>query len=133
MLTKTNIMNEKFVETSHDDENGIITAEWIGYLKLDEVTTGCRKITEYVSKHKITKHISNQTKLKVLSKEVQAYLTEEWFTEVTRAGLKKIAVIVADDIFAQATVSNVNTKAGNLQICTFNAEKDAIHWLNEEV
>jgi hypothetical protein len=124
-------MKEKFVEVSFEEENRIITAQWIGYLRPDDVRTGCRKVTEFISKNNISKHISNQTQLKVLSKEVQAYLTEEWFTDVARAGLKKIAIIVANDIFAQATVSNVNTKAGNLQICAFHSEKDAIQWLNE--
>lgn len=131
MLTKTSVMKEKFVEISFDEENRIITAQWIGYLRPDDVKVGCGKMTEFVSKNKISKHISNQTKLKVLSKEVQAYLVGEWFPEVVRVGLKKIAIIVAEDIFAQATVSNVNTKAGNLQISTFHAEADAIKWLNE--
>ena len=133
MLTKTSIMKENFVEISFDEENRIITAQWIGYLRPDNVKAGCRKMTEFVSKNKISKHISNQTQLKVLSKEVQAYLTEEWFPEVISAGLKKIAILIASDIFAQATVSHVNTKVGNLQISTFHREEDAIQWLNEAV
>lgn len=133
MLTKTSVMKEKFVEISFDDENRIITAQWIGYLRLDDVKTGCKRMTEFVSKNRVTKHISNQRELKVLSKEVQAYLAEDWFPEVVGVGLKKLAVLISSDIFAQATVSSVNTKAGNLQICTFHSETDAIAWLNEPV
>jgi hypothetical protein len=46
-------------------------------------------------------------------------------------GLRKVAVLLSEDIFAQATVSNVNTKAtvGKLQINSFGSANKAHDWL----
>jgi hypothetical protein len=48
-----------------------------------------------------------------------------------QAGLRKLAVQLSEDIFAQATVNNVNTKsnAGKLQINTFGSANKALAWL----
>jgi hypothetical protein len=127
------VLKEKFAEVFYDADNKLITAQWIGFLKLDDVKFGCQEINRFVRKYQMTKHLSDHTKLKVLSKEVQEYLTGQWFMEVEKLGLKKIAVLVSEDVFAQATVNNVNTKGalGNLSIYTFNSLIRCEQWLTE--
>jgi hypothetical protein len=127
------ILKESFVEITFEKETGIITAKWIGFLKLSDVQRGCDLLSKHIKNNKLKKHISDHTKLKVLSKEVQEYLTGQWFAEVEKLGLEKIAVHVSEDIFAQATVNNVNTKGslGNLKIYTFNSLNQCNTWLAE--
>ncbi|HEY8936624.1 MAG TPA: hypothetical protein VIM65_15455, partial [Cyclobacteriaceae bacterium] len=69
--------------------------------------------------------------LKVLSKEAQDYLTREWFPEVERIGLVKVGAVVAEDVFAAATVSKVNKEGqvGKLAINMFNSESECFKWL----
>lgn len=132
MATKE-ILKDSFVEIVYQSETGIITAKWIGFLKLADVHKGCDALSKYIKDNNIKKHISDHTKLKVLSKEVQQYLAEQWFAEVEKLGLEKIAVQVSEDVFAQATVNNVNTKGslGNLKIYTFNSLSQCNDWLSE--
>jgi nitrogen regulatory protein PII-like uncharacterized protein len=127
------ILKEKNAEIFYDSETQIITAKWIGFQKLEDVQRGCDLINQHVKTHKLTKHISDHTKLKVLSKEVQEYLTQVGFVEVEKLGLEKIAVLVSEDIFAQATVDNVNLKGsvGKLKIHTFNSLSQCERWLKE--
>lgn len=124
-------MREKFVEIFYDTQDKVVIAKWVGFLKPEDVKTGCEAINDQIRTNKLTKHISDHTKLKVLSKEVQEYLTQEWFINVEKMGLEKIAVLVSEDVFAQATVNNVNMKGavGKLQIHTFNALSQCEHWL----
>ena len=127
------ILKEKFVEIEFDPSTKVITARWIGFLKLEDVQKGCNLVSNYIKKNNLTSHLSDHTKLKVLSKEVQEYLTGQWFAEVEKLGLKKIAVLVSEDVFAQATVNNVNTRGavGRLKIYTFNSETQCNQWLSE--
>jgi len=131
-IKKEQILKEKFVEMSFDGQDAIFEAKWIGFLKVDEVKRACQLMTQFIAKNKVTKHLSDQTVLKVLSKEVQDYLIGECFPELEKLGLKKVAVLVSEDVFAQATVNNVNMKSqmGRLSFGTFNSRQQCIEFLN---
>jgi hypothetical protein len=134
MITKLEpVLKEKFAEIFYDAESRIIVARWIGFLKLDDVRFGCGEINRFIRRHQLTNHLSDHTRLKVLPKDVQEYLTGHWFKEVEKLGLTKIAVLVSEDVFAQATVNNVNTKGavGNLKIHTFHSPIQCDQWLSE--
>ncbi|MTI19714.1 hypothetical protein E1176_01640 [Fulvivirga sp. RKSG066] len=126
-------MKESYCHIYFNHEEEVLYAEWIGFLKADQVQVGCKAMTDYIKKNKVKTHLSDHRKLRVLAKEVQGYLTEEWFPEVESNGLRRVAVLVSDDVFAKATVDKVNTtaKVGQLVIKTFNAPKDCINWLSE--
>lgn len=133
ITTSKAIYADNCAEITYDDANSIIVAKWSGFLKLDNTQKGCNVMVDFVRKNKILKHLSDQSTLKVLSKEVQGYLVTEAFPALDKAGLRKLAVLVSEDVFAKATVDNVNTatKMGNISIKTFNSRKDCIDWLNE--
>ena len=124
-------MKESFVEVQLDKSNNVIVAKWIGFLRPDDVRKGCAFMTRYIKEKHLTSHLSDHRQLKVLSKEVQDYLTGQWFPEVEKVGLTKVGAVLADDVFAAATVSKVNKEAkiGNLQINMFNSEPECVNWL----
>jgi hypothetical protein len=125
------VLKESFVHISFDAENRIIYAKWTGFLKIEETKRACRTLIDFTRQNRVTLHLSEQTELKVLSKEVQEYLVGTCFPELEQNGLRKVAVLLSEDIFAQATVSNVNTKAtvGKLQINSFGSANKAHDWL----
>jgi hypothetical protein len=126
-----NLLKEPFVEIHLDKSNNVIVAKWIGFLKADEVKKGCAFMTRYIKDNPLHGHLSDHRNLKVLSKEVQDYLTQQWFPEVEKLGLRKVGAVVADDVFAATTVSKVNREAnvGQLKINMFNSEPECIKWL----
>lgn len=134
ITTSKAFFKDNCAEITYDDANSIIVAKWSGFLKLDSTKKACDNMVDFVKKNKVTKHLSDQSTLKVLSKEVQGYLVTEVFPALDKAGLRKLAVLVSEDVFAKATVENVNTNAtkmGNITIKTFNTRRDCIDWLNE--
>jgi hypothetical protein len=50
---------------------------------------------------------------------------------VEKVGLRKVGAVVAEDVFAAATVNKVNKEGqvGNLQINMFNSESECTKWL----
>lgn len=130
-MVKTKIFETDYCDIYYDDAEGVLIAKWSGFLKPDEVRAGCKAMTKYIEENKVKLHLSDHTDLKVLSKEVQDYLTQEWFQEVENLGLEKIAVQVSENAFAKATVDKVNEEAqvGSLKIFTLGSKKDCIKWL----
>ena len=132
-MSKKMIMQKKFSEIYMDQDEGILYAKWNGFLTEDQVREGCKTMTEYIRTNDIKTHLSDHRELKVLSKDVQNYLTQEWFPEVEKVGLKKVAALVSQDVFAKATVDKVNqlVELGGLSINTFNSTHDCLNWLRE--
>lgn len=130
-MTNVNLMKEPFVEIYLDNANNVIVAKWIGFLKPQEVRKGCTFMTRYIKENGLKNHLSDHRQLKVLSKEVQDYLTMEWFPEVEKIGLRKVGAVVAQDVFAAASVNKVNKEGqvGNLSINMFDSEPTCVNWL----
>lgn len=132
IMDKKSIFKKSYVEIFYDATDKIIIARWIGFLKIDDLKVGCGELTSFIKKNNVKKHLSDHSQLKVLSKDVQEYLGKHWFPEVERSGLRKIAALVSEDVFAQATVNTVNkASVGKLQINTYPSEKQCLNWLNE--
>lgn len=130
-MSKVSLMKASYVDIQFDESNSVIVAKWIGFLKPDEIKKGCSFMTKYIKDNKIKIHLSDHRDLKVLSKEAQDYLTREWFPEVEKVGLVKVGAVVAEDVFAAATVSKVNKEGqvGKLSINMFNSELECFKWL----
>lgn len=129
-MSKAAVFKESYCEIT-ELENGILRAQWSGFLKPEDVRKGCSFMTQLIKSKNYEVHLSDHRNLKVLSKEVQEYLVMEWFPEVEKLGLKKVAALVSPDVFARATVEKVNHEAqvGNLSIYTYGTEKDCVDWL----
>jgi hypothetical protein len=130
-MDKINLFNESFVDIYLDKKTNVLYAKWMGFLRPSDVRKGCGFMTDYIKEHGVTSHLSDHRELKVLSKEVQDYLTTTWFPLVEKIGLRKVGAVVAKDFFAAASVSKVNQLAniGLLQIDTFDSESDCLKWL----
>ena len=130
-MSKVSLMKAPYVDIQFDESNNVIVAKWIGFLKPDEIKKGCSFMTKYIKDNRIKVHLSDHRDLKVLSKEAQDYLTREWFPEVEKVGLVKVGAVVAEDVFAAATVSKVNKEGqvGKLSINMFNSETECFKWL----
>lgn len=125
------LLSKPYAEILFDEKNRIIVARWIGDLQVQDVRSGCELMKDFIKKNAVVNHLSDHKELKVLSPEVQEYLVTAWFSEVERLGLRKIAVRLAKDIFAQATVRSVNRKEkyGDLEIEAFPSCEEAVQWL----
>ncbi|WKN31957.1 hypothetical protein PZB74_01120 [Porifericola rhodea] len=133
ITTSKAIYSDSCAEITFDETNKIVVAKWSGFLKLDTTKKACDAMVKFVKENRVNKHLSDQSTLKVLSKEVQGYLVGEAFPELDKAGLRRLAVLVSEDVFAKATVDNVNnaTMMGNIKVKTCNSKKECIEYLNE--
>ncbi len=133
-MSKKTLLKEPYTEIFIDQSDGVLYARWSGFLTTSQVKKGCSVMSDFIKKNHTAVHLSDHRDLKVLSKDVQDYLTGTWFPEVEKAGMTKIAALVSEDVFAKATVDKVNSEGqkvtmGRLEIGTFMSEQDCISWL----
>lgn len=127
-------MKAPFVEITFDKSTEILMARWIGFLQIENTKKGCAFMTSFINENLVKSHLSDHRSLRVLSKEVQDYLTTKWFPEVEKVGLTRIGAVVSEDVFAAATVGKVNKagQVGNLKIDMFNSDSECMKWLSSK-
>lgn len=116
----------------HDPELGALSASWEGFLKLDHVKEACQVMSSYIKANKTKLLYSNQLNLKVLSKELQTFLVNEWFPQIENLGVERMAILAALDPFAKASMEKVNQRfegKGSLEVFKFGLEKECLNWL----
>lgn len=130
-MNRVNLMQTPYVTIFVDPFNEIVVARWIGFLTLEEVRAGCGFMTHLFKDREIKIHMSEHRDLGILSLEVQKYLVREWFPEIENIGVRKVGAVLANDVFAEATVRRVNREASNrnLTIRMFTTAEDCIQWL----
>lgn len=128
------LLEKSYVELGYDEERKVLITKWRGSLTIEQVRSTLEFKADFIREHSIKYNLNDHTELRVLSPEVQHYLVEEGHFSLERVGLKKIAVKLAKDIFAQATVRRVNKieKYGELEIEVFSNYEDAYAWLLNE-
>ena len=129
-----NLLKEPFAQIHYEPANRILYCEWTGYLKLDETRESCQMIIDFVKEHQLKRQLSVHSRLKILSMPLQDYLINDFFPQLEQNGLRKTAVILSDDVFAQVTAENVGLRAGSSrhQIKSFTAMEEARGWLTRE-
>ncbi|MBT1699471.1 hypothetical protein KK083_21415 [Fulvivirgaceae bacterium PWU4] len=130
-MNRVNLMQTPYVTIFIDAFNGIVVAKWTGFLTLEEVRAGCGFMTHLFKDLEIKMHMSEHRDLGILSLEVQNYLVRGWFPEIENIGVRKVGAVVANDVFAEATVRRVNSEASNrnLTIRMFTTTEDCVQWL----
>ncbi len=130
-MARRPIFNSPEVEIVVDTGLGIIQANWKGFLKINNVLEGMENLLEGVNTHGVQRHISDQSQLRILPKEIKEYMVKDGLASMEAAGLKKVGIIRAHDYFAQIAVNKINKKANvkDLDIQTFSSEKDCVTWL----
>lgn len=127
------ILDEPFVKITYHAESGVLSAKWIGFLKLENIKKGCAAMNDCIKAQKVTRHFSDQSDLKILTKDIQEYIATVWFAEADKMGLRKFGILAAEDIFAGVSVNKVNTemKVGKIDIQTFGSQQKCMQWLTE--
>ena len=124
------LLREKFAEVDYDPSTGVLTARWIGFLNSDQVHKVVEVLYAAVKKYQVQLHLSDQSQMKVLTKEIQQTVGTKVLPELENLGLRKMAVFASEDVFAQAAAQSVHTLyIGRLSIHMFDSKPACHQWL----
>ncbi len=125
----------KNIETYFDDELQSVIWEINGFVSFDDFVTIAKQTHLLRSANNSNKQLNNIKNMKVLSKEIQAWIDKEYFPKAKNSGLKYFAFVVPDNTFGKLSMTTVNNNASkkyNMEIEYFDNEQLAKDWLNSK-
>jgi hypothetical protein len=107
-----------------------IKIKFSGFLKVANLAAVTSFMDTFTKQNPCDLLLVDHFELKVLSKEVQEYLTKV-IAVISGKGIKRLAIIKADDIFAKAGFEKIHKEVhtDSIEYATFHSEKDAMEWL----
>ncbi len=89
---------------------------------------------EMVAHYKLKKALIDLRQIKVYAEGNDEYIKTTWFPKMIDLGLKKVAFIVPQDIFAKMTMQKAHdTKKLPIEMNHFQSIEEAKNWLLESV
>jgi hypothetical protein len=142
------LITESYLTCHYDATVPVVAHRWTGYVKSEAFRSGIQRcLAEYASIKKSAKltqlhWLCNATDLKVLQPADSDWVNNEFARELYRNGVRRIAMIVPKDVFAQmATTSfgqsiDKQKQQGGITdtiVQYFDSEEKGKQWLKQAV
>jgi hypothetical protein len=111
-----------------------VYAEFKGFATSVEFRASTTKIIDAVRDKHATRLISDNRRLEALTDNDQLWLRDEWTPLAVKAGLKRIAVVLAPRGLGRLASQNVLSQIGNIKFVTrtFDSPAEAMKWIGED-
>jgi hypothetical protein len=126
--------DEPWLSIRWDVERRCVYAEFKGFATSVEFRASTRKLIDAIRDKHATRLISDNRKLEALSDNDQLWLRDEWTPLAVKAGLKRIAVVLAPTGLGRFASENVLSQIGNIKFVThtFDSPNEALKWIVED-
>lgn len=124
----------EFVVAELVNDSTAVVLTWKGFIPSAKYREALDKALDIAKKHKIKNWVSDIRQMKVIGVKDQEWAGTDWLGRAVAAGCySKQAVIMAEDVFGQASAKNIITTAQNqrIEIQNFVRLEDAKSWLAE--
>jgi hypothetical protein len=124
----------EFVKVELINDSTALLITWSGFIPSEKYRDALTRSLEIAKKYKIKNWVSDIKAMKVIAMADQEWASTEWLVKAVTGGCyHKQAVIMADDIFGQASAKKILATVANqeIEIQNFNNIQDAKAWLQE--
>ncbi len=120
-------------ENYYDAELGCIVAVFRGFASLDQFREACELTITNMMRYSASRVLVNLVDMQVLNVDSQKYIQQEWFPKAIKAGLKRMAFVVPQNVFGKVSMENANKEAKSLPIdmVYFGSIEEASVWLKK--
>ena len=124
-----------FIRIKYLAEKNYIEEVWKDFGEDEEIKTAKNKLTEMLKSTKVNAYLSDLTSFKGASPENQLWVRNIWFPEAYKAGLRIIAFLVMEDVFANFTVETAisGDYAKKITLHKFMTYEEAEKWIKEVI
>ena len=128
-MTFKPIFQEEHCEITHIGPHAL-KLKFSGFLKVVNLVSIQAFMSAFTRSHPCEMLLIDHSGLKVLSKDVQEYMTNT-IAHIASKGVKRIAMIEAEDVFAKAGFEKIHREVStdNITRVVFHSEKAALEWL----
>lgn len=131
MNTTTTKKKEGATGNFYHPEGKFVESIYSGFLNLERFKDVANNNLDILKEKHLHLMLVNLTKLGVMPKENQLFIQQEWFPRAIQSNLQRIAFLVPENPFGQASMKNANKDEQTLpiEIKYFFDRKQAIEWL----
>ena len=127
------ILDNDFAQVSLDQELSVLKLVWKVDCKTDTYRFVYNIVLETVLKNQISYYIADIRKLSMIAPSDRIWLQTEVIPKMFESGIKKIAAIVAGDIYIQRHIAHINKSLQDQQpIKQFANLDEALRWCSTE-
>ena|SRR6266849_4267375 len=126
-------VEEPWLTLRWDDTHHCVHSEWKAFANSKEYRAALMKGLEAIRENHATRYLTDTRKTRVIVHEDQAWVTDTWTPLATAAGLKRVAVVLADAGLGKVTVEETvhMVDRPDLEVRTFDSVAAAQRWLAE--
>jgi hypothetical protein len=126
--------DEPWLSIRWDAERRCVYAEFKGFATSIEFRASTTNVINAIRDKHATRLISDNRRLEALSDNDQLWLRDEWTPLAVKAGLKRIAVVLAPTGLGRFASQNVLSQIGNIKFVThtFDSPDEALTWISED-
>ncbi len=128
------VFEKPYITIHYIEEENLVYTEWHGFANSEEYREVLNTYTEVAKKYNVTNWIGNTKNAKAIRPLDQEWTVKEWVHEFAKTNVKRMAIIVSDDIFNKMAIDNIIRKGNEIvkfDTKYFNNLEEAKKWVLE--
>lgn len=113
----------------YDTQNNWLEVFWKGYLIEDVLKSSSEKILEAIEQYKVMKLLVSHQAVKGTWTNSNEWVKKEWTPKAIEAGIKHIAIVYSEDVFAKYALNDMVKNASKSLVSIFGTIEEAQDWL----
>jgi hypothetical protein len=119
-----------YVSITHEKENNWIFVDWNGFLKVDMVKEGSEELLKVIESTGCPNVLVDNSNVTGPWQQANSWYQNDWNPRAIQAGLRNMAVVVSDNVFAQLSLQGfLKISDGIYSVQSFNTMERAKEWL----
>jgi hypothetical protein len=119
----------KYVDIVWDETNHIVRTTFKAYMYSEQLRDTYEKIIECNLKYRASLALCDMRNFVTIRQEDQKWINEVWRPKMDKAGMKKVAVILPDNMIQKQVVEIVAAKVLGSLVHNFASIPEALVWL----
>jgi hypothetical protein len=125
------IYRTSFIQLHHDPAGATLETEWLDFANSEQLRGALTEALRLGRQHHVRGWIGNNTLMRTIRPADQEWMSQTWFAEFARLGVKRLAVVESLDALNQMGIRNILQKAtGHTPLDThyFSNVEEARRW-----
>jgi len=115
----------------YNEQEKYIVANWQHFPLSEEFRVGMDHLIRLMEEKKIGKVLTDTRKMGAISPDDQDWSINEWLPRAFKAGYRRIAIVISEDIFNQMSVEDIMSRVKGVDFVTqyFPSLEEGRKWL----
>lgn len=126
------LLDKSHVLVQLNEEQSTVEVIWKKFAMSPQYREAIRIAQEAIINYKLDNWLSDMTNAGVVALEDQHWMKEQMIPKGAQAGIAKVAIVMAKDIFSKKYIDSIETDLQNFTTRHFDDIESARNWLGQD-